>query len=301
MSASSSPLWYSKFRLFLILLAALLFFDSASASLVQELQADIPERVAIGEAFCVRVTSPLEFEEIHITWLGQAFTLPMKQKEGQSSCIFYLGTDVKKQKPGKKQLMLRASNADGQGSALQSQILVQEIDYPVQRLQVKESKVSLSSEALARHRREKKAVNNALSTVSEKKIWLEGFQRPAKGEVSSAYGLKRFFNGKPRSPHRGLDLRTGMAAPIRACNTGRVILCDDHFFAGKSIYVDHGLGLVSMYFHLSEILVQEGQLVKKGQLIGKSGKSGRVTGPHLHFGISAFGQLINPLPMISAN
>lgn len=286
---------------FSLLIFLVLASSSAWADIAQELQADIPQKAGLGEAFELQVSAPADISRVHITWLDKSFTLPMKRNEDQSSCLFFLGTDVKKQEPGKKQLTLRVSNANGKSSVLQKEVLIEDRNYPVQRLQVAESKVSLSSEALARHRKEKQAVQDALNTVSEQKMWLDEFKRPAEGELSSVYGLKRYFNGKPRAPHRGVDVRTGMAAPIRACNTGRVILCAEHFFAGKSVYIDHGWGLVSMYFHLSEISVQEGQLVQRGELIGKSGKSGRVTGAHLHFGISALGQLINPMPVLGAS
>lgn len=287
-------------NLWIFLLSALfLSFDSASGNISRKLKIDVPRTVGIGQGFWVQGHTPDDFSQIHVRWLGKAICLPIKHEEGQSSFRFLLGTDVKMQGPGKKELELRASNENGLSIEVIREIYVKSMAYPEQRLTVPESKVSLSSKALARHKREKELVSKALNTVSAKRMWLNRFKRPAKGEISSVYGLKRFFNDQARSPHRGVDFRTGMAAPIRASNAGRIILCDEHFFAGKSIYIDHGLGLVSMYFHLSEILVQEDQLVQRGQIIGKSGKTGRVTGPHLHFGLSTFGQLINPLPILS--
>ncbi|MBN2170118.1 MAG: M23 family metallopeptidase, partial [Candidatus Krumholzibacteriota bacterium] len=89
--------------------------------------------------------------------------------------------------------------------------------------------------------------------------------------------------------------RGAAGAPVRACAAGRVVLAGDHFFAGRCVYVDHGQGLVSMYFHLSEILVAEGQMLARGEVLGRVGESGRVTGPHLHWGLAVQGQLVDPL------
>ncbi|NHZ47213.1 M23 family metallopeptidase, partial [Nitratidesulfovibrio liaohensis] len=107
-------------------------------------------------------------------------------------------------------------------------------------------------------------------------------------------GLRRVFNGEPRAPHRGLDLRGEAGEPVTACAAGRVVLAENHYFAGNSVYIDHGMGVVSMYFHLSALDVAPGQMVAQGQVIGKVGSTGRVTGPHLHFGMAVLGDMVDP-------
>ncbi|MBG3878486.1 M23 family metallopeptidase, partial [Desulfovibrio oxamicus] len=114
------------------------------------------------------------------------------------------------------------------------------------------------------------------------------------GGVSSLFGLRRVFNGEPRAPHRGLDLRGEAGELVKACAAGRVALAENHYFAGNSVYIDHGMGVVSMYFHLSAMDVTPGQMVAQGQLIGRVGSTGRVTGPHLHFGMAVLGDMVDP-------
>ena len=109
-----------------------------------------------------------------------------------------------------------------------------------------------------------------------------------------AFGRRRVINGRPRNPHSGEDIAAPTGANVLATNDGIVRLTVDHFFSGKGIFVDHGLGLHSMYFHLSEISVVEGQFVRRGEVIGQVGASGRATGPHLHWGIRLNGARVDP-------
>jgi murein DD-endopeptidase MepM/ murein hydrolase activator NlpD len=106
------------------------------------------------------------------------------------------------------------------------------------------------------------------------------------------------INGQLRSPHNGEDITAEAGTAVLATNDGVARLIVDHYFSGKGVFLDHGLGLYSMYFHLSEILVREGQRVSRGQVIGKVGASGRTTGPHLHWGIRLNGARVNPYSLI---
>lgn len=135
---------------------------------------------------------------------------------------------------------------------------------------------------IAREREEIRAVLDAASPA-----WLvDGdFETPRPFDVTSPYGQERVFNGEMQSRHTGLDLRGTVGAPVYAAGRGRVALAGDFYFSGNGIYIDHGLGVYTGYFHLSEILVTEGAAVEKGQLIGRVGATGRVTGPHLHWSL----------------
>lgn len=120
------------------------------------------------------------------------------------------------------------------------------------------------------------------------------------GRLSSPFGLRRFFNGEERNAHSGLDFAVPKGTPVKAPADGVVTIADDYFFNGKTIFLDHGQGLVTMYCHLSAADVQVGQTVKRGQVIGKVGSTGRATGPHLHWNVSLNGNRVDPAIFIGA-
>ena len=126
------------------------------------------------------------------------------------------------------------------------------------------------------------------------------FDRPVDGPLSSPFGLRRFFNGEERNPHSGLDFAAKTGTPIKAPAAGQVILTGDYFFNGKTVFVDHGQGLISMFCHLSEIGVKVGDQLARGQVLGKVGATGRATGPHLHWNVSLNDARVDPAIFIGA-
>lgn len=177
---------------------------------------------------------------------------------------------------------------------------VGEKNYPVQRITLKDSsKVNLSASDEAR------AVNEITEIQGFKRHWREAddtdsdFVLPAEGRLASRFGLRRFFNGEPRSPHSGLDLAVPRGTPIRASAHGQVLAVDDYFFNGKTVFVDHGNGLITMYCHLDRIDVEAGDAVGQGQRIGLSGMTGRVSGPHLHWSVVLNGAMVDPALFIT--
>jgi len=130
------------------------------------------------------------------------------------------------------------------------------------------------------------------------RLWDGAFRAPVPKQVTSPFGYRRIINGAPRSPHTGVDLKAAIGREIAAPNHGRVVLLDDFFFSGKSLVVDHGAGLFTMYYHLSEFKIEEGGEVRRGDIIGLAGMSGRVTGPHLHWGARLNGARIDPFELI---
>ena len=128
----------------------------------------------------------------------------------------------------------------------------------------------------------------------------DGFEKPLQGITTSLFGHKRFFNGKARNPHSGLDIAGPTGAPIAAAGGGIITLADDLYFNGNTIFIDHGRGLITMYCHMSELLVNEGDQVQKGQTIGLVGATGRATGPHLHWTVSLNGTRVDPLRFTTA-
>lgn len=158
--------------------------------------------------------------------------------------------------------------------------------------------VDLDPPTLARVEKEQTRMKAIFDKSADQRLWEAAFIVPAEGKVAGTFGLRRIMNGQPRNPHTGEDISAPLGAPVLASNAGRVILVGDFYFNGHSVIIDHGLGLFSMYFHLAETTVNEGDVVAKGQSIGSVGQSGRATGPHLHWGVRLNGARVNPFSLI---
>lgn len=180
-------------------------------------------------------------------------------------------------------------------------VLVMKEEYPEQRLTLPSKMVDLDKKTLARVKTESKAVHEAFAGFVPHPLWKGRFVEPVRGKISGRFGSRRIINGQPRKPHSGEDIAAPKGTPVVAMNDGIVRLTADHFFSGKGVIVDHGLGLFSMYFHLSSVDVEHGQVVKKGQVIGKVGSTGRATGPHLHWGVRLNGSRVDPYSLLAVS
>jgi len=181
------------------------------------------------------------------------------------------------------------------GAKESARILVTDYPYEVQHIEIADdSQVHLSSADLARARREGRSVGALWSRRGPRRFTLPLAPPLDPLPEGGRFGARRFFNGEPRSPHTGADYHAAAGTPVHAAAAGVVALAANHFFSGNSVFLDHGDGLITMYFHLSEIDVKEGQRVERGQVLGKVGSTGRATGPHLHFGIRWRGERIDP-------
>ncbi len=169
-------------------------------------------------------------------------------------------------------------------------------DWIVQRIDgLPQQQVTPDPEAMKRIRSENALLAKARTLDTAAPLFLSGFAWPVPGRVSGVFGSQRILNGEPRSPHRGIDIAAAAGAPVSAFADGVAVLVHpDLFFTGQTVVLDHGHGLKSVYAHLSAITVQQGQQVRKGELVGRVGASGRATGPHLHFGVTVFDTYVDP-------
>jgi len=241
--------------------------------------------VPLGDASAV-ISRPL-------AWLGAQPVL-VTADHGRWYAVVGLPLDMA---PGLHELGFRI------GDKLQSQqFAVNPKDYPEQHIKLKDNgKVELAPADEARAERE-------IAEIKELKLhWRDApdtaldLGLPVKGKLGSRFGLRRFFNGEPRAPHAGLDVAVASGTPVKASTQGRVLAVGDYFFNGKTIFLDHGNGLITMYCHLSRIDITTGETVSKGQRIGLSGKSGRATGPHLHWSVVLNGAMVDPELFLPAN
>ncbi len=196
---------------------------------------------------------------------------------------------------GEIELVRRSS-----GGVAARRVRVGDYPYAVQELEVEEKYVAPPADQLRRIAREKKAVAALFRIETQRRFALPLAPPLAPLPEAGRFGARRVFNGERRSPHSGADFRATAGTSVLAVGAGRVVLAGDHYFAGKSVYVDHGDGLISMSFHLSEILVEVGQELSAGDAVGRVGATGRVTGPHLHFGFRWHGARVDPGLLLDA-
>jgi murein DD-endopeptidase MepM/ murein hydrolase activator NlpD len=178
-------------------------------------------------------------------------------------------------------------------------VRVSRYPYPTQRLTIAdESKVVLSVADLARAEREQAELGRLWNRDTTARFSLPFFPPLGTPMKGGRFGVRRIINGQPRSPHTGVDFPARLGAPVYSAAAGVVVLADDLFFSGESVVIDHGDGLLTMYFHLSHIGVERGQRVRRGEALGAVGATGRATGPHLHFGVRWHGARIDPEPLL---
>lgn len=193
-------------------------------------------------------------------------------------------------KPGIHQLKFRQEGRE------QSLIFkIRDKSYPTQHISIKNKrKVNPNQYDMVRINREKTRIDSVLQHWTDTETVPLDFIWPVKGKISGLFGRRRVFNGEPRKLHSGMDIAAPSGTPVQAPAAGIMRGTGDYFFNGNTVFIDHGQGLVTMFCHLSRIDVKDGQSVQQGEIIGRVGATGRVTGPHLHFGISLNDERVEP-------
>ncbi len=188
--------------------------------------------------------------------------------------------------------------ANGVVRDLSRTIEIHEANYKTESLTVAEGFVEPKADALARIKAESELKRRVFGASAHERLWDGDFRAPVASRPTDSFGERRMFNGKLASVHKGMDFRARKGTPVRAGNSGVVVLARGLYYEGNCVVIDHGLGLFTLSMHLSRIDVREGQHVSKGQLLGLSGATGRVTGPHLHWAVRWEGAYLDPAKLL---
>jgi len=262
---------------------------------------NFPTSWDVGQAFAISITSTVDYSKPTVTWMNRTINLNVEQGGAGKISYGLLGSDVRNTKPGVYDILFEFVQA-GKKYKASGKITLNERTYPQEHLTVSPKMVNPPKKELERIRSESKAIGAALRTMTIVRRWTTPPQPPLTNmTLTSHYGFQRVYNGVPRNGHNGADIRAANGTPIRAPFAGTVILTGFHYYAGGSVYIDSGNGVITAFFHLSEINVKKGDKVSKGQVVAKSGSTGRVTGPHLHYSLILGGQFVDPIPLLSTS
>jgi murein DD-endopeptidase MepM/ murein hydrolase activator NlpD len=260
-----------------------------------------PARLVNGDPVLFRVKPPARMDSLNGSWLGHELSFNFDTK---TKTWYALGGVSLETAPGTYSLELAGETVAGklpsQKVSFSRKFIVAKGKYP--KIEVKlsvESKFTEPSPEQQKQIQEGQEIKkDYLSRVTPEREWSGKFAEPATAAISDVFGSQRIFNGKTSSPHLGLDFRVPSGTPVEAMNEGTVLLARPLYFEGNFVVLDHGQGLLTLYLHLSEFKVKEGDHVKRGQVIGLSGGTGRATGPHLHVAVRWQGTYLDPAKLL---
>jgi murein DD-endopeptidase MepM/ murein hydrolase activator NlpD len=253
-----------------------------------------PTRLVNGAPVLFQVKPPTKLESLTGTWLTHQLTFSY---DASTKTWFALAGVAFETTPGKYALELSAQPAAGKAPLTFTRTFtVAHFQYPQIKVELTVEKkfTEPNPEQLQQAEESKKIKQDYLSRVTPDREWDGNFAAPAEATISDVYGSQRIFNGKAQREHQGLDFRVPTGTPVAAMNSGTVLLARFLYFEGNCVVIDHGQGLLTLYFHLSEFKVKEGDPVKRGQIVGLSGGTGRATGPHLHVAVRWQGTYLDP-------
>jgi murein DD-endopeptidase MepM/ murein hydrolase activator NlpD len=230
-------------------------------------------------------------------WGGRSVPL-WSEKGATNQRKGLLAVDLEKA-PGEYELKLTGQTAGGEKMSCSAMVMVRKGLFATEKLQVGKQFVEPSPEQIKRADEERQKLRDIFDHVTLERLWDGMFRIPLDGVTTgSNFGKRRILNGNPGSPHGGADLPGATGTLVHAAQRGRVALAEELFFAGNTVVVDHGLGIYTFYGHLSEINVKVGDVLETGAVLGKVGATGRVTGPHLHWGLTVERARVNPLQIV---
>ena len=245
----------------------------------------------------VRLNLPDEpgVKSVQVAWREK--TVPAFHAGNMWTTILGIDLDTT---PGQHKTEALLTREDGRVERREVTIDVAAKHFPTTQLKVAERYVEPKKADLDRANRESREAEAIYGRITTDVIPDEPFSVPIPGQNGRNFGERRIFNGQPRAPHGGADLRAAKGTPVHATNRARVVLAKNLYFTGNTVILDHGLGIYSLYAHLSRIDVKRGKIVRNGQIVGLSGATGRVTAPHLHWGMRVQGARVDPFSVIGA-
>ncbi|MFQ6082201.1 MAG: M23 family metallopeptidase [Candidatus Aminicenantia bacterium] len=248
-----------------------------------------------GEAIMVLLPEKEKISSASIQIFGQVF--PLAQPKEDSPFLGLIGIDLDI-RPDLYPMILAIKTNQGEEIEITRTLHIVDKHFPVKKIQVDEKYVIPPPEALEKIRRDNELLQSIYRTLTPQWMIDGQFLFPTSGQGRKNFGERRIFNLRPRSSHSGEDILSPSGEDIKAANNGLVVLAEELYFGGKTVILDHGFGFYTIYCHLSEFNVRNGDLVKKGELLGKVGATGRVTGPHLHWGIKLNGSRVDPYSIL---
>jgi murein DD-endopeptidase MepM/ murein hydrolase activator NlpD len=260
-----------------------------------------PTTLLNGSPFLLTVAPAAKVTQIKGSWMGKDL-LFFQEKSQQGSQTWYAlaGVDVEIT-PGTYPLTIEATAAEGKPLQTTVQIPVGAAKYRTGTLTVAPNFVEPDAATQKEIAADKAIKDRVFAQSADSPVWSGDFAKPVNEPATDSFGTRRTFNGKLASIHRGMDFRAPSGTPVVAANSGTVVLAQKLFYEGNCVVIDHGLGFDTVYMHLSRIDVTAGQKVRKGEHLGLSGATGRVTGPHLHFAARWQGAYLDPAGLFRLN
>lgn len=252
-----------------------------------------PAVVEVGSPELIRVAMP-DAEEVSGEWMGQK--LQFFKGSSKSEWYALAGIDVGAE-TGASQLRITAKLRNAEPH-LELLVVIHAASYRTEKISVAPRFVEPSPESMKLIEADSKLKASVFAETAPERLWHGNFRVPVVSSATDSFGVRRTYNGKLDSIHKGMDFRARTGTPVRAGNSGIVVLARKLYFEGNCVVIDHGLGLYSVSMHLSRIEVHEGEHVETGQKLGLSGATGRVTGPHLHWAVRWHGAYLDPAKLL---
>jgi murein DD-endopeptidase MepM/ murein hydrolase activator NlpD len=246
-----------------------------------------------GELVVLTITTTVPTETLRVRAFDRNLS-PFRIDERTWHVLVGIDLDVR---PGTHAVSIESGARPA--AAITHRLTVRSKTFPTRRLTVDEAFVNPPPSVTARINEEAETLTRLWASSAPTRLWTGTFMAPVPQPANSRFGSRSVLNGQPRSPHGGADFASPSGTPVGAPNTGRVVLAKDLYYTGGTVVIDHGLGLISLFAHLSRIDVEGGQTVERGAVVGAVGATGRVTGAHLHWTVRADGARVDPLALLA--